>query len=432
MRLMDPCDGASEAMPRLRHISPLRCLCRIWTCTVSSRRAYDLRDRWLRPFPSLSRCFFASSARLPHPRLVHIRTMGATPPPTVNGTSAGTDKQLFKAEFPDLVDTLINDLKSSFDLPQSSIDYIHRNLTYNVPHGKLNRGMAVLQCYQAFNPDQQLTDEQRKQAVILGWCVELLQAFFLVADDIMDDSITRRGQPCFYRIPEIGMNAINDAMILEMMIYRLLKIHFRQHPQYLNLLELFSDITYTTEMGQLLDLTTSQPADKVLLPNFTEENLTRIYRYKTSHYTFYLPVALGMRLASVTDDALYDTAKDICMRIGYYFQAQDDFLDAFGDPSVTGKIGTDIEDNTCTWLVVRALERCSEEDRLVLEQNYGKKDTTCSNRVKDLYRKLDLPKVFAAFEQSSYEDLSKRIADIQHMPTGAFEFFLAKLYKRNR
>lgn len=50
---------------------------------------------------------------------------------------------------------------------------------------------------------------------ILGWCVELLQAAFLVADDQMDGACTRRGKPCWYRRPDVGpANAINDAVFL--------------------------------------------------------------------------------------------------------------------------------------------------------------------------------------------------------------------------
>lgn len=349
---------------------------------------------------------------------------------TLQPTKPDHVKDDFKSVFPNLLDLLLADLQKSFDLPKPSVDYIRNNLTYNVPHGKLNRGMAVFQCYAAFRSSPP-SEHDRYLADVLGWCVELLQAFFLVADDIMDDSTTRRGQPCFFRIPEVGINAINDAMILESMIYRVLRLVFREHDAYPDLVHFFQEVTYTTEIGQLLDLT-SQEDGPVQLDRFTDDVLARIYKYKTSHYTFYLPVALGMRLAGVKEDAKYDTAKSICLELGHYFQAQDDFIDAFGDPEVTGKIGTDIEEKTCTWLVVQALKVCTEEDREVLTQNYGKKDTVCSDRVKALYRKLQVPEAFQEFEQTSYEKVRRMIDEVTDMPTGAFEFLLAKIYKRNR
>lgn len=37
------------------------------------------------------------------------------------------------------------------------------------------------------------------------------------------------------------------------------------------------------------------------------------------------------------------------------------------DPAVTGKIGTDIQDNKCSWLVVTALEVMTPEQRAELE-----------------------------------------------------------------
>lgn len=42
-------------------------------------------------------------------------------------------------------------------------------------------------------------------------------------------------------------------------------------------------------------------------------------------------------------------------------------MDCYGDPAVTGKIGTDIQDNKCSWLVVTALEIMTPEQRAELE-----------------------------------------------------------------
>lgn len=82
----------------------------------------------------------------------------------------------------------------------------------------------------------------------------------------MDSSITRRGQPCWYRNEGVGFIAINDAFLLEAAIYWLLKKYFRADPSYVNLLELFHEVcpcpkpsctarepTYVTHLDQLSD-----------------------------------------------------------------------------------------------------------------------------------------------------------------------------------
>src|SRR4051812_1499622 len=95
-----------------------------------------------------------------------------------------------------------------------------------------------------------LTEEEYFRSAALGWMIELLQAFFLVSDDIMDSSKTRRGNPCWYLVPKVGMIAINDAFMLESSIYVLLKKHFRQEKSYLDIIELFHEVTFQTELGQ--------------------------------------------------------------------------------------------------------------------------------------------------------------------------------------
>jgi farnesyl diphosphate synthase len=62
-----------------------------------------------------------------------------------------------------------------------------------------------------------------------------------------------------------------------------------------------------------------------------------------------------------------ESIKYISLRIGYFFQVQDDYLDCYGNPKITGKLGTDIQDGKCTWLVVKALELASPEQRKLLE-----------------------------------------------------------------
>jgi farnesyl diphosphate synthase len=338
----------------------------------------------------------------------------------------------FESVFPKLQEVILQHAKD-YKLPKEQLDWFQKSLEVNTLGGKCNRGMSV--------PDSMslllgrpLSEDEYFQGATLGWMTELLQAFFLVSDDIMDSSITRRGKPCWYRQEGVGMIAINDAFMLEAAIYILLKKYFRNHPSYVDLLELFHEVTFQTEIGQLCDLLTA-PEDVVNLDNFSMEKYQFIVIYKTAYYSFYLPVALALHQLNIATPANLKAAESILIPLGEYFQIQDDYLDNFGLPEHIGKIGTDIMDNKCSWLVNQALAIATHEQRKVLEENYGRKDKAKEAVVKKLYDDLQLEKLYQDYEEKRVGEIRGLIAQLDEsdgLKKGVFEAFLAKIYKRSK
>ncbi|KAH6892291.1 isoprenoid synthase domain-containing protein [Thelonectria olida] len=338
----------------------------------------------------------------------------------------------FNSVYPKLEEALLDHARS-YKLPKEQLDWYKKNLEVNPLGGKCNRGMSVPDTASILL-DRALSEDEYFKSAALGWMTELLQAFFLVSDDIMDTSITRRGQPCWYRQEGVGMIAINDAFMLEAAIYTLLKKYFRDHPAYVDLIELFHETTFQTEMGQLCDLITA-PEDVVNLDNFSLEKYTFIVIYKTAWYSFYLPVALALHQLNLATPKNLKQAQDILIPLGEYFQIQDDYLDNFGDPAFIGKIGTDIKDNKCSWLINQALAIVTPEQRKILEENYGRKDDAKEKVVKKLYDELKLEQLYQQYEEKFVTDIRARIANIDEsegLKKSVFEAFLAKIYKRSK
>lgn len=77
-------------------------------------------------------------------------------------------------------------------------------------------------------------------------------------------------------------------------------------------------------------------------------------------------------VCSIKDKEAFRQSKTILLEMGHFFQVQDDFLDCFGNPDITGKIGTDIQDNKCSWLAVVCMQRASEEQKQIMLECYGK------------------------------------------------------------
>ncbi|KAI1885916.1 hypothetical protein AGOR_G00208680 [Albula goreensis] len=345
--------------------------------------------------------------------------------------SAMTDAQLFEEQFEQLV-TELTEKDFTDPVLADALNRLREVLQYNAPGGKRNRGLSVIGSLREFVPPSELSHDAVQRALLVGWCIELLQAFFLVADDIMDASVTRRGQPCWYKKEGVGLDAINDSFLLEGAIYRLLRRHCRAQPYYTHLLELFTETSFQTELGQALDLMTAPP-NKIDLNRFTMERYKAIVKYKTAFYSFYLPVAAAMYMAGIDSEVEHRNAKTILLEMGEFFQIQDDYLDCYGDPAITGKIGTDIQDNKCSWLVVTALGVMTPEQREQLQSCYGCHDDESVERVKALYATLEMPSRYRQHEEESYQRLLKLIErHAQNLPHAVFLNFAKKIYKRNK
>ncbi|KAL8651751.1 MAG: hypothetical protein Q9226_004566 [Calogaya cf. arnoldii] len=338
----------------------------------------------------------------------------------------------FETVFPKLVDDLSQHCKQHGP-PEDALKWYQDSLNHNTMGGKCNRGMSVVDTTSILL-QRPLSDPEFFHSATLGWLTELLQAFFLVSDDIMDSSQTRRGQPCWYKLPKVGMIAINDAFMLESSIYILLKQHFNTHPSYAGFLELFHTTSFQTEIGQLCDLLTA-PEDHVDLNQFSPKKHSFIVIHKTAYYSFYLPVALALHYLSLATPGNLKQSQDILIPLGEYFQIQDDYLDAYGAPEVIGKIGTDIQDNKCSWIINQALERAGPAQRKILDECYGRKDKDKEARVKEVFRELELERVYKGYEEDVVGKIREKIDKVDEsegLRKGVFESFLMKIYRRSK
>eukprot|EP00461_Guttulinopsis_vulgaris_P004558 UN04560 len=186
-------------------------------------------------------------------------------------------------------------------------------------------------------------------------------------------------------------------------------------------------------MGQTLDLLAMPQGRKSvdLLRTFTKDLHTNIVKYKTAFYTFSLPMCAGLIIGGIKDTKVLKAVEQVCILIGVWFQQQDDYLDAFQDPAILGKIGTDIQDHKCSWLCVLCLELMNDEQRARFEANYGHHEEEKVAEIKKIYNELDLTSIYNKNEEESMEKVNKAIVDNGLDPEW-FAEILKMVYRRKK
>jgi geranylgeranyl diphosphate synthase, type I len=213
----------------------------------------------------------------------------------------------------------------------------------------------------------------------VGAAFEILHAFALFHDDVMDASETRRGEPTTHAratAQHVAQGWAGEARRFGEGVAIL--VGDLAHVYADALLDgvpdpvrtLWHEVRIEVNVGQYLDILASAQRDRRI------ERAERICRYKSAKYTIERPLHLGVLLArpeatSIDDPAvsgLLGTMSRYGLPLGDAFQLRDDVMGAFGDSATTGKpVGDDLREGKPTALLAISYERADARQRRVLE-----------------------------------------------------------------
>lgn len=189
--------------------------------------------------------------------------------------------------------------------------------------------------------------------VRLACALELFQAAALIHDDIADESLVRRGNPCLYRTHGTGLaiNMGDCALVDASKLICTLNAEGLPSNAALQLLDEFLTMERTTIEGQALDLGWSRAHTWNLAPS----DYLVMAELKTAHYSLASPLVLGALFAQAPK-ALCDALREFGRAAGVAFQLRDDYLNLFGNKAQGKDMCSDIIEGKRTYLTLYALE----------------------------------------------------------------------------
>ncbi len=237
--------------------------------------------------------------------------------------------------------------------------------------GKRLRAGLVAAGYQCVHESSALP----RPVIQAGVALELLQAYFLIHDDWMDRDEVRRGGPSVHswlttKIGDTHLGAAAGVLTgdyaLALATHMLSRVPSpKQHAQ--GIWGCFARMQLDAVAGQQRDLL---GAEDVLLT----------YRLKTASYSVHGPLELGARMAGAAAPLLR-ALKKFALPTGLAFQIRDDLLNAFGEPSVTGKpLGSDLTEGKRTLLVMTALNTLRGPARTAFLTAFNRRKATLRQR----------------------------------------------------
>ncbi len=214
-------------------------------------------------------------------------------------------------------------------------------------------------------------DPEATMVVNAGAAFELMHAFALFHDDVMDDAHSRRGNitthTVFAQHHRDGAWAGEARRFGEGVAILVGDLAFVYGDMMMSgagaeAWAIWNELRIELNVGQVLDILGSVRNER------SRTRAEQICRYKSGKYTIERPLHLGAALAAPERlPELLPALSAYGLPLGDAFQMRDDVMGAFGDPQITGKpVGGDLREGKPTPLMARAVERATTPQAEVL------------------------------------------------------------------
>jgi octaprenyl-diphosphate synthase len=248
-------------------------------------------------------------------------------------------RQPIQKELDDFIVLFNKALSHSNGLLSQVLDHIRQR------EGKRMRPMLILLIARNFG---NINDVTLNAAVGL----ELLHTASLVHDDVVDESLVRRGQASVNAVYDNKVAILVGDYILSTALLHVSFTHSEVIVRYL------SELGQTLSNGEILQLTNIQNED------ISEEVYYQVIKQKTATL-FAACAAIGAESVKATQDQVM-AARLFGENLGIIFQIKDDIFD-YSDSKVIGKpTGNDLSEGKLTLPVIYALNSTQNEEMMIL------------------------------------------------------------------
>ena len=303
-----------------------------------------------------------------------MQPVSATVAPRAASTLCSPSPAVYVANVVERVEQALRDLFRAESRRWAGIDPASTGLVddlaaFTLRGGKRLRPLFCAIGFLAASRDDRVDARADEAVIVAGCALELVHAFALLHDDVMDGSTIRRGAPTEHerladdhrrRAWRGEPRRYGDGLAVLMGDYAFATAHRLVAGLSDAAGAVWTDLCTELTIGQYLDV------DGAARSSTDLERARRVARLKSGRYTVVHPLRLGAAIAGGLAEM-----EDLCAGyggpVGEAFQLRDDVLGVFGDPQTTGKpVGEDLREGKPTLLLAEATRRCPSRQRPLL------------------------------------------------------------------